>query len=262
MIYLSVPFALLLGVVAARLPRRSVNGKGSLLFAVLAGTVISLVYIYFVIRFSLVTLGFAILLLSWWVPSGVSAMLMATRGKRIPDLMGIAVLCLFATFLTEPIFNAFTHNQQLTVAVVTPSDASTAQLAADPEALGFDTTAEIQTAQNDVFEYIRALGYRDDFRILSLSRRGKGKNSLAIVVVRTGVTKDVKLPEPDGSTVAYVQHSDKWEKKPPDVATLRRSIEMTTPFSGDSSLGYFAIPDAQGVSLMGRITGRVSDQLH
>ena len=114
MIYLSVPFALLLGVVAAGLPKLAA-GKGSISVAVVAGAVLSLVYVYFVIRFSLVTLAFVILLLSSWVPAGVSAMLLAIRGRRIPDLIGISVLCLIAMFLTEPTFNIPTHNRQLTV---------------------------------------------------------------------------------------------------------------------------------------------------
>lgn len=259
-VYYSCPFALLLGVAAAVQSRRSTDHKGSLLVAVVAGTTLGFVYTYFVARFSLVIPAFVILMLSCWVPSGISAMLVAAIGKRLSVVTGIAVLCLAAIFLTEPIFNAFTHNQQLTVAFITPSEASTAQLAANHETSGFDTNAEIETAKKEVLEHIRALGYSEDFRVLSLSRQGKGKKSLAIVVVRAPVKKEVALPEPDGSTVVYIQQSENWEKKPSEVPTLRRSLEITPPGPASDGLGDFAIPDASGVSLMGRITGQVPGQ--
>ncbi len=260
-IYYSGPFALLLGVAGATQSRRSVDQRGSLLIAVLAGTALGFVYSYFVARFSLVApTFFVVLMLSCWVPGGISAMLVATIGKRLSVVTGIAALCLSAIFLTEPVFNAFTHNQQLTVAFVTPSDASTAQLAAYPETVGFHTSAEIQTAKNEVFERIRALGYKEDFRVLSLSKQGKGKNSLAILVVRIPVTKEIALPEPDRSTVVYVQESEIWDKKPPEAPTLRRSIEITPLGPTDDGLALFDIPDASGISLVGRITGKVSDK--
>jgi hypothetical protein len=256
----SGPFALLLGVAAVAQTKRSVDHKGGLIIAVLVGTVLGFAYTYFVVRFSLAIPAFVVLMLSCWVPGGISAMLVAAFGKRLSVVTGIAVLCLSAIFLPEPIFNAFTHNQQLTVAFITPSDASTAQLAAQPETLGFATSAEIQTAKNEVIKHIHALGYREEFRVLSLSRRGKGKNSFAIIVVRASITKEAALPEPDGSTVVYVQQSENWEKKPLEVPTLRRSIEMMPPSLTGDELGFFAIPDASGVRLMGRITRQVPDQ--
>ncbi len=160
--YYSCPFALLLGVAAAAQPRRSTVHKSSLLVAVLAGTVLGFAYTYFVARFSLPISVFAFLMLSCWVPSGISAMLVAAFDKRLPVVTGIAVLCLSGIFLKEPIFNAYAHSQRLTVAFITPSDASTAQLAASPETFGFVTGAEIQTAKNEVIEHIRALGYGEE----------------------------------------------------------------------------------------------------
>jgi hypothetical protein len=258
-VYYSCPFALLLGVAAAAQPRRSTVQKTSLLVAVLVGTVLGVASTYYVFRFSLPIHRWAFLMLSCWVPSGISAMFVAAFGKRLSVLAGIAGLCLAAIFLHEPIFNAYAHNQQLTVAFITPADASTAQLAANPETLGFVTAAEIQTAKNEVIQHIRALGYGEEFRVLSLTKQGKGKNALAIVVVRTRVKKDVVLPEPDGSTVAYVQQSEEWEKKPPEVPTLRRGIEIWLPSSRGDELAFFTIWYEPSSGISGRITGKVSD---
>jgi hypothetical protein len=258
-IYYSCPFALLLGVAASAQPRRSTVQKSSLVVAILAGTVLGFACTYYVFRFTLPIHRQAFLMLSCWVPSGISAMLVGAFGKRLSVVTGIAAVCLSAIFLHEPIFNAYAHNQQLTVAFITPSDASTARLAANPETFGFVTDAEIQTAKNEVFEHIRALGYGEVFRVLSLSKQGKGKNALAIVVVRTRVNEDVVLPEPDGSTVVYVQKPDKWEKKPPEVPTLHRGIEIWLPSPTGNELAFFTVWYVPGYGLSGRITGKVSD---
>ncbi len=258
-VYYSCPFALLLGAAAAAQPRRSTVQKGSLLVAVLMGTVLGFASTYYVWRFSLPIHRWAFLMLSCWVPSGVSAMLVAAFGKRLSVVTGIAVLCLSAVFLHEPIFNAYAPNQLLIVAFITPVDASTAQLAAHPETRGFVTAAETQTAKDEVIQHIRALGYGGEFRVLSLTKQGEGKRALAIVVVRTRVKQDVVLPEPHGSTVVYVQQSDKWEKKPPEVPTLRSGIKIMAPSETDDSLAYFTIWYVPGFGLQGRITGKVSD---
>ena len=257
----SVPFALLLGVAAAVQRRRMVDQRGGLLVAILAGSVLGLLYTILVVRFSLVTVDLAVLMFSCWVPSGISAMVVAAFGKRLAVIAGIAVLCLSSIFLAKPIFNVLAHNQRLTVAVVTPSEPSTAQLEANPQDLGFETYEEFQTAKNEVFERLRALGYGEDFRALSITREGEGKNSLAIIVVRTPVVKEAVLPEPDHSTVVYVQRSENWEKKPTEVPVLRRSIRMKPPAPGDESrayfiLGYFDIWYASGGGLAGRIIAK------
>jgi hypothetical protein len=84
--------------------------------------------------------------------------------------MGIVTLCLATILLTEPVFNAFADNQQMTVGFITPSEISTTQLEVNPETFGFANSEEIQTAKNEVLERIRALGYNEAFRVLSITR--------------------------------------------------------------------------------------------
>jgi hypothetical protein len=183
-------------------------------------------------------------------------MVATASGKHLSAILGIAILCLAAIVLTEPIFNAFAHNQQLTVALIAPPEMSTAQLEANPKTLGFDSGDEIQTAKNEVLERVRALGYTEVFHVLSITRWGKGRKSLAILVVRGPITKEVVLLVPDKSTVVYIQQSENWEKKPTEAPVLHRGITMEPPSATDESLGYFEIPDAQGVSLIGRIIAK------
>jgi hypothetical protein len=256
-IYFSVPFALLLGVAAAALPKQLVGQRGSPITAVAVGVLLAVSYTYIAARFYVLALiPFVVLMLSCWIPSAISAMLVTVAGRRFSMGAGVAALCLSAVLLPGPAYDAVTHNQQLTVAFITPSGTSTAQLAADPEIVGFDTNQEIQAITNEVLERVRALGLEGDFRVLSLTRRGRGKNSLAIIVIQDPVNGEAFLPEPDGSTIVYIQESKNWTKQPSKVPTLRRGIELRPPRSTNGALAYFSIPDASGVSLEGRITGK------
>jgi hypothetical protein len=257
-IYGSVPFALVVGVAAIALPRRKEDQLGRPILAVLVGAALGILYTLIIARFWLVIPAFVILMLSCWVSSGISALAVVVIRKRLSAVIGIAILCVAVILLTEPIFNAFTHNQQMTVALITPLEVSTAGLGANPETLGFVNGDEIQAAKNEVLERLRSLGYTETFRVLSITRWGKGSKSLAILVVRTPITKEAVLRVPDKSTVVYTQRADNWEKKPAEVSVLHRGITMEPPTSTDESLGYFEIPDAQGVSLMGRIIAKVS----
>jgi hypothetical protein len=165
-----------------------------------------------------------------------------------------------AIFLPEPLFNAVTHNQQLTVAFVTPTEMSTAQFEVSPDGVGFCHENERQIARNEVLQRVRTLGYIETFRVLSITRWGKGSKSLAILIVRAPITKKVTLPVPDKGTVVYDQHSENWDKKPMGAPVLHRGITMRPPGTADESLGYFEIPDAQGMSLMGTIISKTPVQ--
>jgi hypothetical protein len=260
-IYGSVPFALLLGLAAVVWPRRKAEQQGNTILGALVGAALGFLYTFIVARYALAYPAFLVLMLSCWVPGGISAMLAAApRGKQRWAVIETAILCLAAVVLTEPIFNAVTHNQQLTVAFIAPSDVSTAHLSAWPESLGFDNDDEIQAAKSEVLERIRALGYPETFRVLSITREGKGRKSLAILVVWAPITKQVVLPMPDKSVAVYIQNSENWEKKPTEVPVLHRNITMGPPGTTDESLGYFNIPDAQGVSLEGRIIAKTEVQ--
>jgi hypothetical protein len=203
-IYGSIPLALLLGMAAVVHPRRKVGQQGRPLVAVLIGAVLGFLYTLIFVRFRHVIPAFLVLMLSCWVPSGVSAMIAATSSKRLSAVIGIATLSLAAILLTEPAFNAFAHNQQMTVAFITPSETSTTQLEANPETLGFGNSEEIQIAKNEVLERVRALGFTETFRVLSITRWGKGRKSLVILVIRAPITKEVVLI----TVTSHVLHSE------------------------------------------------------
>ena len=72
-----------------------------------------------------------------------------------------------------------------------------------------------------------------------------GKRVLAIVVISEPVASAVKLPEPSGADVIYVQAPDRWRTVPSQVRTLDRYIEIR-PDAGDKSLAGLMIRDAGG----------------
>jgi hypothetical protein len=255
----SCGFAVLLGTAAAALPTFLTRRKSGLAVAIFSGSVLGLASCYVLWRFSLPIHRWAFLTLSCWLPAGVSAMLVVAFGKRASVIVGIVVFAVCAVLLHEPVYNAYVHYQQLTVAFVTPIDASTSQLEANPEKLGFLTEQEMDAATNEVMQRLRELGYGEKFRVLSLTRQDKGQNALAIVVIRFRVREDVVLPEPKASTVVYIQQSDKWEKEPSETPTLLRGIELEAASLPDETLTYFTIRYEPTLGLEGRIRRRSSD---
>lgn len=261
MVYLSVPFAIILGVSAVIVPLRKFDQKGRLALAVLVGTAFGILYAYFIIiRFIRDWPAFTVLGFLCWIPGGISAMAAANSRKHVLTAIGIVVLCLSTVVLMEPIFNAAAHNEQLTVALITPSEISADQMEAQPGTLGFKSDEEIQNAKDEVLEFMRTQGYRESFRVMSITRRGKGRKSLAILVVRTPITKQVVLPVPDSAKLVYVQEPQNWAKIPAQIPVLHRGITMIPTDHMDGSLGLFEIPDARGISLMGRISERTSTE--
>jgi hypothetical protein len=260
LVYLSVPFAILLGVAAVILPRRKIDEKSSPIIAILVGTGLGILYAYFVARFALNLPAFVALTLSCWVPSGLSAMAATNSRKHWLTATGIGLLCLTTIILMEPVFNAAAHNQQLTVALITPSEVTASGMEAQPETLGFNGDEEIKTAKNEVLEYMRTQGYRESFHVMSITRRGKGKKSLAILLLRAPITNEATLPVPDGTDVVYVQGPQNWERIPQQIPMLRRGITVLPPDHIERCLGFFRIPDARGIDLMGVIRGKTSAQ--
>ncbi|HZR32705.1 MAG TPA: hypothetical protein VFA76_12735 [Terriglobales bacterium] len=87
----------------------------------------------------------------------------------------------------------------------------------------------------------------------NLYRVGKGKKSLEIVVVSAPVVNRALLPEPNGTELIYVQKPEGWKRIPLQAPALARSVEIWGPGNRNDSLANFGIPDASGISLMGRI---------
>jgi hypothetical protein len=254
-IYCSVPLALLIGVATLIVSRKDAY-EGSLIKGVLMSTIIGVAYSYIIARFVLNVPAFVVVIFLCWIPSSISGTLAAFSKKHLSTAAGLTILCLSTIVLMRPIFNTVAHNQQLTVAFLTPVQVSTAQLEARPETLGFANDEEVQAEKNEVLSRVRSFGYTDGFRVLSITRQGEGSKSLAVVVVRAAIEKEVLLPVPDSTTVVYVQQSNDWEKKPTQIPVLERGIKLRPPGNIERSRGFFDIPRATGLGYAGEIRQR------
>lgn len=81
LIYASLPFALVVGVAAVMQPRRNAEQRGTAIVAVLVGAVLGFVYTFIFARYALVIRAFIVLMLSCWVPGGISAMVVGARSN-------------------------------------------------------------------------------------------------------------------------------------------------------------------------------------
>lgn len=247
--YFTVPLAALLGFAAALWPR----GR-QVWVAVLAGGVLGLLYTLVVDRF--LAPGFRALFvqeLSCWIGSGICAVLAAAVGASRRGAIAIAGVCLLAIFLPKPLFNTFVHNQQLTVAFVTPSLGDAGTAGSRVRYSGDTARVDGQAISKRILERIRAAGVAGDFRVAQLWRLGEGEPSLAIFVVRAPVIAREFFGEPDAATAVYVQESGGWARHPANLKTLSRGIEILPPADPAEALGAFSIADADGITVWARI---------
>lgn len=250
---LTVPFALILAIVAALWPEpQTKRGLTQTFTCVAAGVTIALGYWYVVGRIGgLGFLGLAVEALASWIAAAAVGLLMALSRWRYGAVIGVVVICTLAIFLPAPIFNRIAHNQNLTVAIVVP--VGLRNISVWPQNFGLDPESEVENITAKVLQTIRANDLTGDYRVAGLLRWGQGKQSLAILIVDAPVTRRVELPEPDAATVIYIEKIDGWTKTPLETPVLSRSIEVFGSRDDRNLLAMFGIPDANETSLMGAI---------
>jgi hypothetical protein len=249
---LTIPFALFLALVTAAWPNLGGNRSvASWLILIILAVALGCGYWLLIAR----TLGFGSMslgmqALACWIAAAVAGLLLAVGG-RTRGLLGSTLACVLAIFVPAPIFNLLAHNQALTVAIVVPDEMT--GVSVSPRNVGFDSQSAIEASASRVLQSIRAAQIQGNYRVVYQARRGEGKQSLAILLLNAPVTASVQLPEPDGAEVLYVQGPHGWTKTPLGAPTLHRNIEIWGASDDKSSLAYFGIPDATGVSLDGRV---------
>ena len=139
---LLVPFAPVVGIVAAAYPRRWLSSRGNAFIVAAVGAAVGCLCYYLspgwmvllghltVLRHVpllrsllwIVTPVFEFQIASCWIATAALAML-ATLTRRTPTvLVAVVVLCVLAVVLPAPVFNFVTNNQELTVAFVIPAN--------------------------------------------------------------------------------------------------------------------------------------------
>lgn len=249
---LTIPFALFLALVTAAWPNLGGNRSiASWFILIILAVALGCGYWLLVAHtLGFGSLGLGIQALACWIAAAVAGLLLALGG-RTRGLLGSTLACVLAIFVPAPVFSLLAHNQALTVAIVVPDQMT--GVSVSPHDVGFDSHSATEASASRVLQSIRAAGIQGNYRVVYQARRGEGKQSLAILMLNAPVTSSIQLPEPDGAEVVYVQGPHGWTKTPLGAPTLDRNIEIWGATDDRSSLAYFGIPDATGVSLDGRV---------
>jgi hypothetical protein len=178
------------------------------------------------------------------IAAGACAMLLAITSRSRKALLTVAVLVIVAAIAPGSVFNFITHNQELTIAVVTPL--STAAPISPEVGERIDIShIDVGRVTSHVLHSLSEAGVTGKYQVFGVYRQGHGKQVLAIIVFNQPVVTEIDLHEPRGADVIYVQESDGWRKIPSQVPTLDRSISLRPPIGGDE-FAFLMIHDADG----------------
>ncbi len=237
---LSVLLPIFVGLLAALWPLRKLNWNA--LAAGMAGAAVGLAYGYLA-----VPVGEWIIVRNWGPPGhsffleiawgldlemmicgavvGACAMLLTTTSRTRNVLLTVVLLVMVGMLIPGPVFNLVTHNQELTVAVVTPRSHGPRSPEVE-EAGPFVRSVDASAVSSRVMQLLRNAGINGDYQVAQLYRQGHGKQVLAIIVIGGLVTEAADLPEPHGSDVIYLQQPGGWKPIPSKVPTLDRGIHI------------------------------------
>ncbi len=250
-----------LGLFAAMWPAPKL--KRSALVAGSAGAAIGLAYIYVATRLLFWVVfkswggsGHSIFLspISWDVDleaftfaiaAGACAMLLAITARSPRVLLATAILVVIAAIGPGSVYNLITHNQEFTIAIVTPQGTAAVSPPQVMERIDI-SRIDVGSVTSHVLRSLVEAGITGKYQVDYLYRQGHGKRVLAIVVINRPVASAVKLPEPSGVDVIYVQAPDGWRTIPSQVHALARYIRISPPGTGDNDLGSVKTQDVGG----------------
>jgi len=224
-------------LLAALWPLRKLNW--SALAASTAGAAVGLAYGYLAVR-----VGYWIIFRSWgssgqsifleisWARdiemmlcsavAGACAMLLTTTSRTRNVLLTVALLVIIGILIPGPVFNLVTHNQELTVAIVTTqSQGPHSPEVAEP---GSVRAIDAGAVSSRVMQLLHDAGIDGNYQVAQLYRQGHGKQVLAIIVIGGHITSAADLPEPHGTDVIYLQEPGEWKRIPSQAPTLDRGI--------------------------------------
>jgi hypothetical protein len=190
------------------------------------------------------------------VVAATCALLLSVTVRSRFVFAAVAGLIFAGIFLPSPMYDLIGQNEELTVVVVAPDGTGTANppsriaegsgpTVPDVTSNIWSTPVDASAISNHVLSLLRNEGIAGQYKVTVIWRGGHGKQALAALVFNQTVVSEVKLPEPRGGEVIYLQRPDGWKKIPPQHPTLRRSIEVKLP-PDDWALGALRIWGAGG----------------
>jgi len=179
------------------------------------------------------------------IAAGACAMLLAITARSRRVLLASAIIVVTAAIAPGSAYNLITHNQEFTIAVVTPQGTAAPSLPDVTERIDI-RRIDVANVTSQVLRSLGEAGITGKYQVVELYRQGHGKRVLGIVVISEPVASSVKLTEPRGADVIYLQGHDGWRMIPSQGRTLGRYIEILPPGAGDKWLASLMIQDAGG----------------
>jgi hypothetical protein len=234
----------------------------------MAGAAVGLTYGYLAVRlepwvvfrswhsFASVFLDSSVFLQAWWrldiemtvcgAMAGACAMLLTTTSRTRNVFLTVALLVLIGILIPGPVFDLVTHNQELTIAVVTPQSNGPHTPEVDEFGPVPVRPVDASAVSSRVVQLLRDAGIDGNYQVTQLYRVGHGKQVLAIIVIGGGrITAAADLPEPHGADVIYLQEPGGWKRIPSQVPTLNRGIYIY-PDEDGRSCHLIEFTDANG----------------
>jgi hypothetical protein len=189
------------------------------------------------------------------VVAGTGAILLSITARSRRIIATVVILVLAALLVPAPTFDLINHNQELTVVVVVPADATNEP---DVHADDYSTPLDVGSVTTRVLGLLRDKGIAGQYRVSTLYRFGHGKQALAVIVLTHPVLSKVQLQQPRGGNVIYVQLPEGWKQIPPHVPTLDRSLTLE-PLGAEDALAHMVV---SGIGLRRAYFGiwKMSDQ--
>jgi hypothetical protein len=257
---LGVLLPIFVGLLAALWPLRKLNW--SALAAGMAGAAVGLTYGYLAVRvdyriefgswgsprhsvFLIIDWGRDIEMMLCGAVAGACAMLLTTTSRTRNVLLTVALFVIGGILIPGPVFDLVTHNQEFTVAVVTPQ--SHGPHPPEVEENGPVRSVDAGAVSSHVMQLLRNAGIDGNYQVAQLYRQGHGKQVLAIIVIGGLVTKAAHLPEPRGTDVIYLQELGGWKQIPSAVPTLDRDIYIISRDRNGRSCHQIEFTDASGL---------------
>lgn len=168
------------------------------------------------------------------VAAGTCALLLSITARSRLVIMTAVILVLTAVLVPAPTYDHITHNQELTVAVMTPCSAVATTNKPFVIADVYSTPVDVDGVTNRVLGLLRDEGIRGPYLMSDLYRGGHGKQVLAVIVLNQRIVSKFQLQEPRGGDVIYLQQPNGWKKIPPQLPTLERSLSLEPPVNADA----------------------------
>lgn len=135
------------------------------------------------------------------------------------------------------------RSQQLEVRVIAWTPSNQPLIVSD--SLGQDLRIPAARLSPADITQLRNTGINGRIENFHYSLYGKGKHSEVIIVIQQPVTVAAALPQPDATSVVYVQRGTDWIKHPADAPTLKRDIRIE-PLQNDPNQNLLTVELADG----------------